>query len=165
MMAIPWLPNWYVPSWPSAEDAVLALYRPLFPTGVGGAVQVVNQLPDDEASTGWTGRILFVARAGGAAVTVRHDQAAMQIAAITDSRADSLILSGFVRDINTSIEDDEIEVELAGGSVATITEVTEIAGPEEVPGMEYDERIIPATYLFTFANPLETPDYSGYLGL
>ncbi len=164
-MTIEWLPSWYVPGWPSAEDAVKALYRPVFPTGVAGAVRVVNELPDDEAGTGWTGRILFIARAGGATVSVRHDQAAMQIAAITDSRADSLILSGFVRDINTSIEDDEIEVELDNGTVATITEVLEIAGPEEVPGMEYDERIIPATYLVTFANPLETPDYSGYLGL
>ncbi len=164
-MTIPWLPDWYVPGWPSAEDAVKALYRPVFPTGVAGAVQVVNQLPDDELDTGWQGRLLFVARAGGATVSVRHDQAAMQIAAITDSRADSLILAGFVRDINTSIEDDEIEVELDNGSVVTITEVTEIAGPEEVPGIEYDERIIPATYLFTFAYPLETPDYSGYLGL
>lgn len=163
-MTVPWLPDWYVvPGWPSAEDAVKALFAPMFPA-VPDGVQVVNQLPDDEAGTGWAGRILFIARGGGATVSPRHDQAAMQLAAITGSRADSLLLSGFVRDICDSIKDDQTEVELDDDTIATITEVVEIAGPEEVPGMEYDERIIPATYLFTFANALQTPDYSRYIG-
>lgn len=163
-MTIPWLPDWYVPGWPVAEDAVKALFISTLPADVPGAVDVVNQLPDNDLGTGWTGRLLYVARAGGAITTARHDQAAMQLAAITNTRADSLTLQGFVRDVLTCIGDNEVDVELSDGSIVTITDVVEIAGPEEVPGVEYDELIVPGTYLFTFTSPLETPDYSRYIG-
>ena len=161
-MTIPWLPDWYTPGLPLAEDAVKALFVPLFPTGVPGAVQVVNQLPDGMFDTGWAGRILFVARFGGAA-DIRRDQAAIQLAAATNSRTDSLVLNGFVRDVLLCIDDD-VYVALPDGRGATICEVKETTGPEEVPGVEFDERIVPSTFLFTFDNPLETPDYSDHLG-
>ena len=59
---IDWLPAWYEPAVATAEDAMKALFVPLFPTGVPGAVQVVNQLPDGVLDTGWSGRILFIPR-------------------------------------------------------------------------------------------------------
>lgn len=160
-MTVAWLPTWYSSGLPLAEDAVKALFVPLFPIGVDGAVQVVNQLPDGALETGWRGHILFIARFGGAG-KVRRDQAAIQIAAITNSRTDSLLLNGFARDMLTDAED--IEVTLPDGSVATIVTVAEITGPEEIPGAEYDERIVPSTFLFTFDTPLATPDYSAHLG-
>lgn len=166
-MTIPWLPDWYKPGLPIAEAATKALLAPLFPTGFGGAVQVEYQLPDAILDTGWAGRMLFVARFGGAA-DVRRDQAAIQLSAITNSQTDSQLLNGFVRDVLLCIDDDiEVEFELPGGlsATATIVDVREITGPEEVPGLEYDERIVPSAYMFTFDNPLETPDYSDHLGL
>ncbi len=163
-MTVPWLPNWYEPGLSPAEDAVMSLFQPLFPTGIPGAVEVINELPDGVLDTGWFGRLLYIARSGGAA-DVRRDQAPVQIAAITTSRSDSLVLNGFVRDILVPLEEN-VEVELSGdGRIVTIVSVEEITGPEEIPGQEYDERIIPATYLFTFDNPLATPDYSDHLGL
>ncbi|MEX3644461.1 phage tail termination protein [Mycolicibacterium porcinum] len=161
-MTVPWLPAWYETGLPIAEDAAKALMAPLFPTGVTGAVEVVNQLPDEMLDTGWIGRLLFLGRLGGVA-DVRRDQAVIQIAAITNARTDSLLLNKFVRDVLLCI-DDEIEVELEDGTTATIIAAKEITGPEEVPGLEYDERIIPSTFIFTFDNPLETPDYSDHLG-
>lgn len=161
-MTVPWLPAWYVAGLPMAEDALKALFVPLFPTGVTGAVEVVNQLPDAMLDTGWFGRILFVGRLGGVA-DVRRDQAAIQIAGITNSRSDSQLLNKFVRDVLLCIDDD-IEIELEDGNTATITGAQEITGPEEVPGLEYDERIVPSTFVITFDNPLETPDYSDHLG-
>ena len=164
MATYPWLPNWYeVPGFPLAESAVKALFVPLFPTGVDGAVEVVNQLPDGIVDTGWFGRMLFVARGDGVG-DIRKDQAAMQIAAITNSPTDSQALIRFIRDLLVCVED-PIEVELEDGDAATITAVREITGPEEIPGLEYDERIVPATFLFTFDNPLSTPDYSDHLGI
>ncbi|GAA2418127.1 phage tail termination protein [Mycolicibacterium llatzerense] len=161
---IPWLPAWYQPGLASAEDAVKSLFQPLFPTGVPGAVEVINELPDGVLDTGWFGRMLYIARSGGAA-NVRRDQAPVQIAAITTSRSDSLVLSGFVRDVLVPLEEN-VEVELSSdGRIVTIVGVEEISGPEEIPGQEYDERIIPSTYLFTFDNPLATPDYSDHLGV
>ena len=88
----------------------------------------------------------------------------MQIAAITNSPTDSQALIRFIRDLLVCVED-PIEVELEDGDAATITAVREITGPEEIPGLEYDERIVPATFLFTFDNPLSTPDYSDHLGI
>lgn len=164
MATYPWLPNWYeVPGFPLADGAVKALFVPLFPTGVEGQVEVVNQLPDAVLDTGWFGRILFVVRSGGAG-DIRKDQAAMQVAAITNSPTDSQVLIRFIRDVLVSVED-PIEVELEDGDAATITAVSEMTGPEEIPGLEYDERIVPATFLFTFDNPLSTPDYSDHLGI
>ncbi|BDY33159.1 phage tail termination protein [Mycolicibacterium mageritense] len=164
MATYPWLPDWYdVQGFPFAEGAVRALLEPLFPTNVDGAVEVVNQLPDAVLDTGWFGRILFIARFGGAG-DIRKDQAAMQIAAITNSPTDSQVLTGFVRDVLVCV-DDPIEVELEDGRAATITAVSEMTGPEEIPGLEYDERIVPSTFLFTFDNPLSTPDYSDHLGI
>ncbi|MFN3005140.1 hypothetical protein [Mycolicibacterium wolinskyi] len=162
MNGVDWLPAWYQPGLPLAEDAVTALTQPLFPANVAGAVQVVNQLPDGMLDTGWRGRALFVTRFDGAA-DVRADQAAMQLAAITNSRTDSQILITFIRDMFVCVED-PIEVELEDGRTATITAIAETSGPEEVPGLEYDERIVTALFVFTFANPLETPDYSDHLG-
>lgn len=159
---IDWLPAWYEPAAATAEDAMKALFVPLFPTGVPGAVQVVNQLPDGVLDTGWSGRILFIARFGGAA-DIRVDQAAIQIAAITTSRNDSQLLNGFVRDMLSDI-DDPIDVTLPSGRGATITEASEITGPEEIPGADYSELIIPSTFLITFDKPLHTPDYSDHLG-
>lgn len=163
-MTPPWLPAWYEPGLRIAEDAVQALFVPLFPTGVPGAVAVVNQLPDGTLTTGWTGRLLYIARFGGAA-QLRRDQAAIQFGSITNNRNDSLQLDGFVRDMLASMADDEIEVELPDGSVVSIAGVTETNGSEEVPGAEYDERIVTSTHLFTFDIPLHTPDYSEYLGI
>lgn len=164
MATYPWLPNWYeVPGFPLAESAGKALFAPLFPTGFDGAVQVVNQLPDAVLDTGWSGRILFLARFGGAG-DIRKDQAAMQVAAITNSPTESQALIRFIRDVLVCVED-PIEVELEDGDVVTITAVSEMTGPEEIPGLEYDERIVPATFLFTFDNPLSTPDYSDHLGI
>ena len=165
-MTLAWLPNWYRPGLPLAEDAVKALLAPLFPTTVtdpGGPVQVINQLPDEMFGTGWMGRLLYIARFGGAA-DIRRDQAAIQIAAATNSRTESLILNGFVRDVLVCIEDD-VHVTLPDGRGATICDAKETTGPEEVPGVEFDERIVPSTFLFTFDNPLEIPDYSDHLGL
>lgn len=164
-MTVPWLPDWYqAAGLRIAEDTVRALFQPLFPSAVPGAVEVVNQIPDGTLDTGWTGRLLYVARFGGAA-HLRRDQAAIQTASITNDRNDSLTLDGFVRDMLQSIADDETEVELPDGRVVSIAGVTETNGPEEVPGTEYDERIVTSTHLFTFDIPLETPDYSGYLGI
>lgn len=164
MSTPPWLPDWYAPGLRIAEDAVRALFAPLFPTDVPGAVEVINQLPDDALGTGWSGRLLYIARFGGAA-QLRRDQAAIQFGSITNARNDSLLLDGFVRDMLASLCDDETEVALPGGQVVTIVEVGETNGSEEVPGAEYDERIVTSTHLFTFDIPLETPDYSRYLGI
>lgn len=164
MATYPWLPNWYeVPGFPLADSAAQALFAPLFPTGIDGAVEVVLQLPDAVLDTGWFGRILFIARGGGAG-DIRKDQAAMQVAAITNSPTESQALIRFIRDVLVCVED-PIEVELEDGDVVTITAVSEMTGPEEIPGLEYDERIVPATFLFTFDNPLSTPDYSDHLGI
>nr|WP_052741232.1 hypothetical protein [Mycobacterium sp. UM_NZ2] len=161
-MSFDWLPTWYVPGLPWVEDAITALLQPLFPTDVSRPVEVVNQLPDAVMETGWVGRLLIITRFGGAA-DIRADQAAVQIAAVTNRRDESLVLNGFVRDVLPSIND-PIEIELPDGHLATLTAAMETAGPEEIPGEEYDERIVPSTFLFTFDNPLHTPDYSDHLG-
>ncbi len=161
-MTVAWLPGWYEPGAPMVEDAIKALFAPLFPTGVDGAVTVINQLPDDMFYTGWKGRLLYIARVGGAA-DMRRDQAVVQIAAVTNSRTDSLLINGFVRDVLVCI-DDPIDVEMPDGQIATIIDATETGGPEEVAGADYDERICPSTFLFTFDNPLHIPDYSNHLG-
>ncbi|SHT86080.1 Uncharacterised protein [Mycobacteroides abscessus subsp. bolletii] len=152
-----WLPAWYTVRSVMVEDALTAMFKPLLPT-----VQVVNQLPDGTLDTGWTGRLLYIARGGGG-ITVRHDEAPALIASITNSRTDSNSLIGWVRDVLSCVED-EIDIDMPDGTTAQITEVREVSGPEEVPGAEYDERIVPATFAFTFATPLEMPDYSRYLG-
>lgn len=162
-MSFDWLPSWYVPGLPLVEDALNALLEPLFPTDVAQPVEVANQLPDGVMETGWVGRLLIITRFGGAA-DLRADQAAVQIAAVTSRRGDSLVLNGFVRDVLLSIND-PIDIELPDGRIVTLTDAVETTGPEEILGEDYDERIVPSTFLLTFDNPLHTPDYSGHLGL
>ena len=94
---------------------------------------------------------------------MRRDQAAVQIAAVTNRRVESVALNGFVRDVVVCIDDD-IDIVLPDGRTLTLTSAAESSGPEEIPGEEYDERIVPSTFLFTFDNPLQTPDYSDHLG-
>lgn len=161
-MSLDWLPAWYQPGLPIVDDTVKALMQPLFPTNVTNPVRVINELPDDVLETGWIGRLLLITRFGGGA-DIRRDQAAVQLAAITNSRTDSLLLNGFIRDMLLCI-DSPIDIELPDGRLVTLTGAMETTGPEEVPGAEYDERIVPSTFLLTFDNPLHTPDYSNHLG-
>lgn len=161
-MSVDWLPSWYQLGLSIVDDALKALLQPLFPTSVTSPVRVINELPDGVLDTGWIGRLLLITRFGGAA-DIRRDQAAVQLASITNARTDSLLLNGFVRDVLVCI-DSPIDIELPDGRLMTITGAMETTGPEEVPGADYDERIVTSTFLLTFDNPLGTPDYSDHLG-
>lgn len=103
--------------------------------------------------------ILRIYRGGGAAdVGILQDPASVQLAAIADTREDSWALMEFCRQWLLSYRKGGT-VHRKDGSKTLIDCVEELVGPQLVPELNPDKRMVPLTFRVVCRRPRGLPDY------
>nr|WP_305780009.1 hypothetical protein [Nocardia nova] len=87
------------------------------------------------------------------------DPAAVQLGVIAQTRADSWAVMEYLRQIMLSY-DHGGAVKRADGSITSIATIEEIGGPQLVPELNPDHRLVPATFNVECRRPRELPDYA-----
>ncbi|MEV0357106.1 hypothetical protein AB0H71_13695 [Nocardia sp. NPDC050697] len=116
----------------------------------------VTWLPDD-----YKDRLplLRVYRGGGAADTgVLRDPAAVQVAAIADTREESWQVMEYCRQWLLSYRHGGTVVR-ADGSKTLVDCIEELVGPQQLPELNPDKRLVPLTFRVVCRPPKGLPDY------
>lgn len=151
-------PGWYEGGFPDREEVVMDL------------VQAFLDLctPAGTACTYLTAEILSAVDAGTPAVRVyrgglgadgQWDAAAVQVAVIAATRADSWAVMEYLRQILLSYERGGL-VPRADGSKTAVASITEMVGPQQLPEFNPDHRMVPATFHVECRRPTTLPDYA-----
>lgn len=151
-------PNWYEGGFPDTELLVLDLVQrfldDLDPQGLA-----VTWLPDNYAELVDSGAPVVRVYRGGIASRGLFDPAAVQLGVIASSRADSWAVMEYLRQILLSF-DHGGPVKREDGSVSMIESVSEVVGPQQLPELNPDLRLVPATFRIETRRPRELPDYA-----
>ncbi|MFC9432685.1 hypothetical protein [Nocardia sp. NPDC057030] len=103
--------------------------------------------------------VVRVYRGGGAAdVGVMRDPASVQVAVIADTREESWVLLEFCRQWLLSYQRGGTVVR-ADESTTLIDTVEELVGPQQVPELSPDKRLVPLTFRVVCRKPRGLPDY------
>ena len=156
------LPNWYVTQYPDTEDALCDYFEWL----TDGKVKAYTWLPpefydfSDEAGFEAPQPSLWVWRKPGKSdQDARTDSQLVQIAAITNTRADSWELIGFVREMMEDKIICNLDIPRADGSFTRFRHSEEWLGPEiRVAGIA-DEKFIPVTFKVSVREIRARPEY------
>jgi hypothetical protein len=155
------LPAWYEGGYPDIEKLVRALFQPLL-----ASTDVVSWIPkpetyEDKLATGRS--YLRAYRTGGAIDYVkRRDQPRVQYAALTGSRDDSWELVEFVRQVLSCFVDNGT---IIPGTEYQLYAEGEVVGPQLIPELLQDDRLVPITFEFHTWKPKGLPDYRAALNL
>lgn len=155
------LPDWYQGGCPDVEkDVARPLFAPLLPN-----THVVSWIPkpdtfNTELAAG--NSYLRTFRTGGAWNDAeQRDEPRVQFAALTSSRDDSWRLIEFVRCVLACFIRQSA---LVPGTAIKLSGEGEVAGPQLIPELLQDDRLVPITFqLFTWKKGL--PDYRVLLNL
>jgi len=152
-------PDWYAGGWSDRELLMLDLTQrwldELTPTGVS-----CTWIPDDIETLLAEGRVVARVHRGGLGADGIVDAAAIQVAVITASRADSWAAMEYLRQMILSYTHGG-PVRREDGSISLISFVEEINGPQQIEEMDLDdERIVPATFRIESKLPDTVPDYA-----
>ncbi len=115
---------------------------------------------------GYNGQLPVVRfyRGGGAAdVGKLMDPASVQIGVIGATRDDAVQLLEYMRQILLAFPRSGGTVKCPDGSTVSVTEVGEIDGPEIVPELDPDNRLVVHTLAVTCRLPREVPDYGPFV--
>lgn len=163
-------PTWWEGGFPDREKVVMDALRPVL-----DLVDVLDDfdaqlfdgvLPRRPYACTWLPEnyadrlpIIRVYRGGGAAdAGVLKDPASVQVAAIARTRAESWELIEFCRQWLLTYRDGGTVVR-ADGSRTLIDKVGELVGPQQVPELNPDYRLVPLTFSVVCRLPRGTPDY------
>jgi hypothetical protein len=164
------LPDWYAGGFPDRELVVMDILQPVLDLvevldASGGQVfdgaalrrpLACTWLPSDYAKRLPMVRVF---RGGGAAdVGVMADPASVQVAAIADTRAESWALMEFCRQWLLSFHRGGT-VTRADDSKTLVDCIEELVGPQPVPELNPDKRLVPLTFRVTCRKPRGLPDY------
>lgn len=149
-------PDWYRGGFPDAELVVMDLLQPflnlLTPTGLA-----CTWLPEDYADRF---PIVRVYRGGGSEdYENRSDWAAVQLGVIGDSRADSWAVMEYCRQVMLSYRRGG-RVTRADGSTTLVKSISEMTGPQMLPELSPDHRLVPTTFRVECRRPTGSPDYA-----
>jgi hypothetical protein len=164
-------PSWYKGGFPDREKVVEDILTPVLNTievfdvsgnlvvdnGVARRPKVYTRLPKD-----YTEKLPVVRlfRGGGAAdMGVLSDPASVQVATIADTRADSWDLMEFCRMWLLSFERGG-SVRRADGSITAVKCIEELVGPQLLPELRIDDRLVPLTFRVDCRLPRGLPDYA-----
>lgn len=147
-------PAWWAGGFPDAEKLLRALFTPLL-----GGVTVGSWLPATdayEAQLAAGGGFLRLYRTGGRINRDQNrDEPRIQIAALTRSRDDSWELIEFCRQV--------LDGYAAGGIVPATSHklvcTGEVVGPQLLPELIVDDRLVPITVELLTWRPKGLPDY------
>lgn len=164
------LPGWYAGGFPDRELVVMDALQPVLDLidvldGNGDPIhdgstprrpQAVAWLPPDYADRL---PLVRVFRGGGAAdAGVMADPASVQVAAIANTRAESWELLEFCRQWLLSFYRGGT-VTRADSSKTLVDCIEELVGPQLVPELNPDKRLVPLTFRVTCRKPRGLPDY------
>lgn len=153
------LPDWYKGGYPDRERVVMDLLRPFLNLVVaenGTVPTVYSYIPDGYAEIL---PIVRVYRGGGAAdVGNLSDPASVQIGVIADTREDSWVLMEYCRQIMGTYANGG-GVKRKDGSWTMVDSIEEMVGPQQLPELNPDKRLVPLTFRVVCRKPRGLPDY------
>ncbi|WP_440446532.1 phage tail termination protein [Nocardia amamiensis] len=151
-------PDWYEGGWPDRELVVLDLAQRwldlLNPPGLA-----VTWLPDDLNELLDAGCVVVRVYRGGLGADGLIDAAAVQLGVIGQTRADSWAVVEYLRQMLLSYEHGG-EVRHEDGSVSYVSFVEEMIGPQQLPELNPDHRLVPVTFRVECRLPRGIPDYA-----
>jgi hypothetical protein len=151
-------PDWYVGGFPDRELLLCDLLQKFLdlctPAGLA-----CTWLPDDYREMVDDGIPVVRVYRGGMGADGQWDAAAMQVAVIAATRADSWALMEYLRQILLSF-DCGGKVRRADGEIDTITSIMEMVGPQQIPELNPDFRMVPATFRVECRRDRHLPDYA-----
>lgn len=156
------LPAWYTGGYPDVEKLLTAWFQPML-TGVS----VVSWLPKPsvyeevlQTSEGF----LRIYRTGGKINPgEKRDEARVQFAALTRSRDDSWELIEFVRQCLGAFGDGNGSTHVLAGTKIGVP--GEVVGPQLIPELLQDDRLVPITVELWTSRPDGLDKYRQALGL
>lgn len=164
------LPAWYEGGFPDRELVVMDILQPvldLIEIRSGGVQVFDGATPRRPLACTWLPLdyaqrlpVLRVYRGGGAAdVGIMRDPASVQVAAIGDTRAESWELIEFCRQWLLSYAHGGTVVR-ADNSKTVVDCIEELVGPQQVPELNPDKRLVPLTFRVPCRKPRGLPDYA-----
>lgn len=149
-------PAWYGGGWPDQELIACDLLTPflnlLTPTGLA-----VTWLPDD-----YEKRVPIVRAyrtGGGADAEGNLDVGMVQLGVIGASRADSWSVAEFCRQVFLSYEHGG-KVLRADSTITNVVSISEAVGPQQLPELNPDYRLVPMTFQMVTSKPRPRPNYA-----
>ncbi|WP_455749939.1 phage tail termination protein [Nocardia nova] len=151
-------PDWYEGGFPDREEVVMDLVQTyldlLTPQG-----KAVTFLTEEDGALVDSGIPVVRVYRGGLNAEGLWDPAAVQLAVIAQTRADSWAVMEYLRQVMLSFEHGG-PVRRADGSITLLSEVTEMNGPMQIPELNPDHRLVPATFNVECRLPQNIPDYA-----
>jgi hypothetical protein len=149
-------PDWWKGGFPDRELVVMDLLQPylnmLSPQGLA-----CSWLPEDY---GKKLPIVRVYRGGGSEnYEIRSDPANVQLGVIGATRADSWAVVEYCRQIMLSYRHGG-RVTREDGSTTIVQSIEEMTGPQQLPELSPDYRLVPITFQVNCKWPSGLPDYA-----
>jgi hypothetical protein len=156
------LPDWYRGGYPDVEKLLRTLFAPLLAN-----THVVSWIPkpstyNDEITAGRG--YLRIYRTGGAInyTGARRDEPRVQFAALRSTRDESWELIEFVRQVLSCFVDNGA---IVPGTPTKLHAEGEVVGPQLIPELLQDDRLVPITFELHTWKPKGLPDYRVALNL
>lgn len=165
------LPAWYEGGFPDRELVVMDALQPVLDLvdvlDSSGAQVYDGAAPRRPLACTWLPAdyaqrlpVVRVYRGGGAGdVGVMSDPAAVQVAVIADTRAESWQLLEYCRQWLLSFAHGGTVIR-ADDSTTLIDCVEELVGPQQLPELNPDKRLVPLTFRVACRKPRGLPDYA-----
>jgi hypothetical protein len=151
-------PAWYQGGFPDRELLVMDILEPRLAEWAGGTIRVVSWLPDDAYSSPVP--IVRVYRTGGGVTgDAGRDVAVVQVAVLAPSdsatpRADAWAVMEFCRQVLHAY------ATLSAAKRAGVDSVEEVIGPQQIPDVNPDGRLVTVSFQVGCRVPRGTPDYA-----
>lgn len=152
-------PDWYEGGYPDIEILLQLLFQPLLGTvqntdGSWTPTYVVTWLPEPDTYDPWLDSGCAYLRAyrmgGGINYDQNRDEPRVALAAVTRRRDDSWYLIEFVRQVLNAYQRPG---RIAGAPGVTLTMAGEVVGPQQIPEIIQDDRLVQITAGFHVAKP------------
>ncbi|RBO87026.1 phage tail termination protein [Nocardia puris] len=152
-------PGWYEGGFPDAELVAMDLAQTfldmLTPQGLA-----VQWLTADHTALVESGTpVVRVYRGGMAMASGLFDPSAVQFGVIARTRSDSWAVLEYLRQMLLSYEHGG-DVRREDGSITHLASAEEIQGPQMLPGLNPDHRLVPMTFRLLMRRPPNLPDYA-----
>lgn len=151
-------PAWWKGGFPDAELVVLDLVQKyldlLTPKG-----KAVTWLTADHTTLVDSGVPVVRVYRGGIGSNGLWDPASVQLGVIAASRADSWAVMEYLRQVMLSFNRGGA-VKRADNSITMIASIEEMVGPQQLPELNPDHRLVPATFRVELRYPRTMPDYA-----
>lgn len=151
-------PAWYKGGFPDRELVILDLVQGFLdlctPAGLA-----CTWLPDNYSQLVASGAPVVRIYRGGMGADGLWDAAAVQVGVIASTRADSWAVMEYLRQILLSYDHGGL-VKRADDTFTSISSIEEIVGPQQIPELNPDNRLVPATFRVECRIPRDVPDYA-----